>query len=139
MAENSNVQVVKEAYHRFQSGDIPTLISTLDDDVTFHTRGPSIIPTAGTFRGHEGVANYFKKLAESEDVLAFEPRMYLAEGNTVVALGHYQGRTRATGRPLDFDWAQVFTLRDGRVVRWENFFDTAAVAEAHRLETAASR
>ncbi len=139
IVDNSNVQIVKEALHRFKSGDIATLIETLDDDVIFHTSGPSVIPIAGTFQGHEGAAAFFRRLDQAEEVLAFEPRLYLAEGNTVVVLGHYQARLRASGRTIDFDWAQVFTLRDGRVVRWEQFFDTAAVAEAHRNEALLSR
>ena len=56
----------------------------------------------------------------------FEPREFIATGDKVVALGHYVGKT-SIGKSFDLDWAMVFTLRNGKVVRFQEFTDSAAV------------
>ena len=39
---------------------------------------------------------------------------------------------KATGRVAENDWAMVFTVRDGKITKFRNYSDTAAVASAHR-------
>ncbi len=39
-------------------------------------------------------------------------------------------RIKATGRTAENPWVMAFTLRDGRVVRFREYDDTASVAAA---------
>ncbi len=41
-------------------------------------------------------------------------------------------RVKATGRSYETEWAHVFTLREGKIVEFREFADSAAVAEAFR-------
>ena len=136
MADTANVQIVKDAYASFERGDIPALLNMLTDDVTWYLPGPPDIPSAGQRTGRDEVADFFVKLNESDEVLAFEPHAYFSDGDTVVVLGRYSARVRKTARITDFEWVHVFTIRDGRVAGWEEFYDTAAVVEAYRTEAA---
>ena len=56
----------------------------------------------------------------------FEPTRFVGEGDLVVALGHYRWRVKATGREIASEFAHEFTVRDGRIVRFQEFMDTAA-------------
>jgi ketosteroid isomerase-like protein len=47
-------------------------------------------------------------------------------------LGHYAWKIRKTGRSVASDWAHIFTVRNGKVVRFREFNDTAQFAEAYR-------
>ena len=55
---------------------------------------------------------------------------WLDAGDTIVALGKYRSTSRATGRFMTAAFAHVYRLRNGRVVRFQQFADTAKVAEA---------
>ncbi len=134
-----NIQVVKDGYASYQRGDIPSLLEMVTDDVQWYMPGPSEVPAAGRRAGRDQVAEFFTKLNESDEVLAFEPRTYLADGDTVVVLGRYSARVKATGRTTDFEWVHVFSVRDGKIASWEQFYDTATAAEAYRMEPAVSR
>ena len=136
MADNANVQIIKDAYASFQRGDIPALLDMVTDDVAWYLPGPPDIPAAGKRVGRDQVADFFVKLSESDEILAFEPRAYFSEGDTVVVLGRYSARVRKTGRIADLQWVHVFTIRDGRVASWEEFYDTADVVKAYRTEAA---
>ena len=49
-----------------------------------------------------------------------------------MVLGHERQRVKATGLTVENDFAMVFTIRDGKIARFRNYEDTAAVAAAHR-------
>lgn len=128
-----NVRIVKDAYTAFQTGNIQGVLDALSDDVEWITPGPpDILPLAGHWRGRNEVAQFFSKLGDSEDVELFEPREYIAEGDKVVALIKYRGRVKSTGRTAELDVVHIFTMRDGKVLHFQEYFDTAAASEAHQ-------
>ena len=133
MAEQENVQTVKEAYAAFERGDIPSLLNLVSEDVEWSLPGPSdIIPFAGEFRGREGVGRFFAALGGAEDVEIFEPQEFVAQGDKVVALGQYRWRVKQSGREYGGDWAHVFTVRDGKIAGFHEYMDTAAAADAYK-------
>jgi uncharacterized protein len=44
----------------------------------------------------------------------------------VVAVGHYRGTVRASGRPVEASFAHVLTIRDGRIARLDQITDTGS-------------
>ena len=73
-----------------------------------------------SFRGHEGRIEGMNKIFEvwgSE----LEPLYVLDLGDRLLNLGLWRITGRASGVPLDQDLAQLVTLRDGLVIRDQNF------------------
>ena len=132
MSAEQNIQVVKDAYAAFGRGDVNGILALLDDSVEWEgvkgTEG--VAPHAGIRRGKLAVAEFFRTLATTLDFQLFEPREFVAQGNTVVAVGHYRATTKTTGKAFDSDFVMVFTLRDGRVATFREFTDSAAVNAA---------
>jgi uncharacterized protein len=132
MAEQENVRTVQEIYAAFGRGDIPALLNAVADDVEWSIAGTPDVPHAGKRRGREEVAQFFPVLAATEEFEQFEPREFIAQGDQVVALGHLRSQVKATGRTYEQEWAQIWTLRDGKVTRLRTYEDTAAEAAAYR-------
>lgn len=128
----TNTEVVQAAYEAFGQGDIPGLLSHLDSDITWVHPDNDDIPWAGSYRGHDGVIKFFTAIGENVDFLAFEPRAFVAEEDKVVVLGYEKNRHKHTGREWETDWTHAFTLKDGKVVSFQEYTDTAAVAEGCR-------
>jgi ketosteroid isomerase-like protein len=130
--EEQNTRIVQEAYAAFQRADIPGVLSTLDDTVEWHavigTEG--VVPTSGLRKGRSGVGQFFQQLADSIAFDSFEPREFIAQGEQVVVVGHYKGRAKATGRPWDADWVMIFTIRNGKIVRFREYTDTRQLTAA---------
>jgi ketosteroid isomerase-like protein len=132
MQETSNTKVVQAAYAAFLSGNMPALLATMDEQIIWK---PVIgagrhVPFSGERRGKGGVAEFFKIVSETEDFEQFEPREFIAQGDRVVALGHYRAKTKATGRTFESDFVMVFRLKDGLVTEFNEFTDSAAVNAA---------
>lgn len=95
------------------------------------------MPFSGKRQGRDAVGEFFASVAENQEVLSFEPREFVAQGNTVVSLGRYEWRVKSTGREFISDWAHVFTVENGRVVRFREYFDSAAAEAAYRKAASA--
>ena len=130
MSDNTNAEVVQQVYAAFGQGDILAVLRLLTDDVEWTLQGPSVIPWAGTHHGHEGVTEFFSLIGETLEFEQFEPRKYVAQGDTVVVLGHERSLVKPTGRGVEQEWAHVYTLRDGKIATGLFIEDTAAQVEA---------
>jgi uncharacterized protein len=132
MSEQDNVGVVQQAYGNFKSGDIEALLGQMSEDVDWRLPDTEGVPFAGARRGRGQVAEFFSTLADAQDTLAFEPREFVAQGDKVVALGQYKWRVKKSGREYGGDWAHVFTIRDGKIVGFHEYMDTAAAEGAFK-------
>jgi uncharacterized protein len=130
MSEQQNIDMVRRGYDAFGRGDLDTLMSLFDDNIEWISSGPDTLPTAGTRRGRSEVAGYCKAVDEVFEIQRFEPKHFIAQGDRVIVLGSETSRIKATGKVLDGEWAHAFTLRNGKVVAFQEYLDTAAtVAE----------
>jgi uncharacterized protein len=94
--------------------------------------GPKdIIRFAGERRGREQVAQFFAKLAEMQDAEQFDLQEFVAQGDSVAALGQYQWPVKSTGNSYGSDWVHAFTIHDGKVSNCQEYLDTYAWTAAY--------
>lgn len=134
LTTQENVQVVKQAYDAITRGDLPGLLGRMTEDVEIRFPGPSAIPFAGTYRGHDGVGRFAKDLVDNIDwdTRELKPREFIAQGDQVVVLGDEQLVSKSTGRSWQTEWAMVWTMRDGKIALLREFHQTDAIAAAYR-------
>jgi hypothetical protein len=129
---DQNTAIVQQAYTNFKTGDIPGLLDLLSDEVTWELPEIEGVAITGKRNGRDGVKEFFATLARDQEVVEFEPREFVAQGDRVVSLGDYKWRVKDTDREFASDFAHVFTIRDGKVTGFREYFDSAAVAAAYR-------
>jgi ketosteroid isomerase-like protein len=121
--------VVRRQYLASAVGDLTALRATMAPDVEWTEMAG--FPLAGTYRTPEGVtSNVMEVLGRDWDGWAAHDDTYVVEGENVVVLARYTATHRATGKDLDVRVAHHFVVRGGLIVRFEQFVDTAKVAEA---------
>jgi ketosteroid isomerase-like protein len=130
MGENSNLDIIKEAYAAFGRGDIAAVLSIQASDVELEYAGPGQIPWAGSFRGLDGAKKFFAAVEAEAEIESFEPQMFIAQDDQVVVFGFEKLRSRRTGRSYESYWAHSYTLAGGRIIKFREYSDTAAVAAA---------
>ena len=138
MNEQDNLRIVQEGYADFARGDVQTLLGKFAEDIEWVIPGSKANPLTGTYKGRNRVAEFFKLLADLTEISTFEPREFIAQGDKVVALGRETGRVKSTGRAFQSDWAMAFTLRNGKVVKFQEYADTANLDAAFSTAQAAS-
>ena len=137
MSEQQNVKTVQDAYAAFGRGDIQGILNVLTDDVEWVSPGEGLVPQGGTHRGRDGVSRFFQTVGETIQFGKFEPQTFVAQGDHVVAIGRYDGTVKPTGRSFESDWVMVFTFKGNKVARFQEYADTAAIAQAYAAAKAA--
>ena len=126
---NVNSEVIRGLYTAFAKGDVPGVLGALDKDI--HWTEAEGFPYGGTYVGPNAVlTNVFAKLGSEWNGFSAAPHAFVAEGDMVVALGEYGGTYNATGKRFSAPFAHVWTLRDGKVVRFQQYTDTALAQAA---------
>lgn len=123
------IDSVREIYAAFARGDIPAVLAALAPNVSW-TEAEGF-PYGGTFVGPEAVLNgVFMRLGTEWDSFTAGPEEFVAAGEKVVALGLYTGIYKATKKRFAAPYVHVWEFRNGAVVRFRQFTDTAVVQRA---------
>ena len=121
--------VVRRHYLAGARGDLEALRATLADDIEWTEMAG--FPLAGTYRTPDGVTtNVMAALARDWDDWTAHDDTYVVEGENVVVLARYTATNKATGKEIDVRVAHHFIVRGAKIVRFEQFVDTAGVRAA---------
>lgn len=137
MNEQQNVAILQKAFAAFGRGDIDGILEACADDAEFHLAGPPTIPFAGTKKGKGEIRTYFETLIGTQQDANLRIDEFVAQNNTVVAIGHYSAKIKATGKPIDTPLALSYHMQDGKIKEHRVFGDTAALADGYTATRAA--
>ena len=120
---NQNLAGVKAVYNAFANGDVPAVLGFLSSDIEW-TEAEGF-PYGGTYNGPDAVLDgVFMRLGTEWDGYAAVPTEFIDAGDTIVALGKYSGKYKATGKSFQADFAHVWKLRDGKAIKFMQYTDT---------------
>lgn len=126
-----NNDVVKGIYEAFGKGDVPAVLGALDPGVEWYEAEGHIYADKNPYMGPQRVAEgVFMRIMSEIDNFTATPENFVDGGDTVVAEGRYRGTMKATGAPIDAQFAHVWHLRGGKVVRFQQYTDTVQWAKA---------
>jgi ketosteroid isomerase-like protein len=127
MSNGNPVDVAKSAYAAFGRGDVPAIAALCDDKLDWQFQGGTRVAYSGRF-GKVDLAHWFAEVAAHDDIQTFEPREFIAAGEHVTVLGWERGTARPSGRVFEGPWVHVFTVRNGKILRFWGMYDTEAAA-----------
>jgi len=114
---------VKLFLEAVQAGDVETAMSYVDDDVEMNTaEHHPFLP--GPYRGHQGFLQIMAKIGEVLDGFRLDVQRVLGCGDVAVTQVRYSGTVKQTGRSFDVQAAFIWDVRDGKVIRNQEFMDT---------------
>ena len=121
-----NRETVQGMYDAFGRGDIGTVLAALDPDVEWWEAENFIYADNNPYVGPDAVLQgVFARIGGEWEGFSVSPKEVLDAGDTVVGHGHYSGKFRNTGRDVRAQFAHLFTFRDGKIVKFQQYTDTA--------------
>ena len=126
-----NVKLIKDVFDAFARGDAAFIVAQVSSDVDWRHPGAGT-PYGGTYKGPEGVGQFFSRIGAAVEVTRWEPRHVLASGDEVVAWGAWAGKARPTGKSFASDWGMSFGFSGGKISSFRVVEDTAQLAAAFK-------
>ena len=130
----SNLQIAKGMYESFARGDVASVLAACDPAVEWSAaeghpyqmdgsawHGPQSVVDKGFSREGQDWENFSIKIA----------RLHETEDHVVME-GRYTGSYRSTGAPLDAQVCHILQFRDGKVIRFQQYIDTAQLQRIMR-------
>ena len=128
MGEQS-ADVVRGIYDALGRGDMAGVLGAMADDIKWYQAEG--MPNGGVYQGGRAVAQYvFGPIMQDIPNFAVTPEQFIASGDTVAVVARYTGTGKDAGKELDLPVAHVFDVRDGKVVQFRQFVDTAKFRES---------
>src|SRR5436190_19926539 len=127
-----NVEIVRRAYARFDAGRPDP--EFLDPEIEW--RGPrEFTDLAEPHFGHEGVERYLDKVNEALDDYRMVPEEFIDVGDDqVLVFSREGGRGKGSGAEVQTNpTAHLWTLRDGKAIRMQSYWERSDALEAAGL------
>jgi ketosteroid isomerase-like protein len=124
-------------YDVFNTGDLFRMLDFFHPDIeVVHPQGTSAIGpgVAGVKRGHEQVREFFANAPNSRGYMRTDPVEFFVSGHRAVVFGNRR-LTSLDGRTADMLFIHSYTFADGKVIRFEDHFDTLEMLWHLRPET----
>jgi uncharacterized protein len=134
---HENVEIARRWYEPAAAGkaallaEMPRIMEFCDPEIEW-----SEDPTradARTHRGREGVRAALEGWLDAFDEYSFTAQRFIDCGDQVLVIGVEEGRGAVSGAPVRTTNHELITIRDGKIVRFREFYDERAALEAAGL------
>jgi ketosteroid isomerase-like protein len=125
----TNVDLVKQAYSSFASGNVAAVLAVFDPAIEWlECKGMPFVKDDGIYNGHEAiVTNVFMNLPVYFDGFNIAVNEIFGADNKVVMVGYYQGTNKATGKPFKANATHVWTVKNGKLTHFFQAVDTVTI------------
>lgn len=128
-----NVEIIRGLYERFNREGIDAVTQLAEPNIEFVP--PHNWPDAPTLHGIDAIARMASDWIETFDEFRIDAECFIDPGeDRVVVFVRDRGRIHGTATEIDNAFIHIWTLRAGKIVRWQSFTDEAQAREAAALE-----
>ena len=126
-----NVEVIRRLYDSLDKGDVPTVLAQMDQHIEWREAENLIYADRNPYVGPQAILEgVFTRVGTEWEWFSTTPEKLLDAGDNVVVLGTYTGKHKETQRELRVQFAYVWDLKGGSVVKFQQYTDTKQFAEA---------
>jgi ketosteroid isomerase-like protein len=128
-----NVEIVRQGFERTARGDW-AIADGFDPQVEFVLVGGKGLGLTEEGRGIDELMGVLLEFMSEFEGYRVEAEQFIAlDDDRVFMLGRDRGVGRASGVPFEHENGQVFTLRNGLIVRWEVYWNRDEARKAAGL------
>jgi len=123
----SSADIVADLYGAFGRGDIEAVLGAMDPEIHWYeAESNPYMPSGEPWVGPDAVLNnLLVKLGEDWEEFHVTPNTVHDAGDVIVVEARYTGRHGGTGRPLDAQVCHIWTVKDGKITKFQQYVDTA--------------
>jgi len=126
-----NVAIISSVYEAFAEGNVSGVLGRMSSEIRWHEAENFPYSDGNPYCGPNAVAaGVFARCIGEWNGFGVRMDDLIDGGDRVVALGRYSGEHKGTGRRMNAQAVHVWTLRDGKIIGFQQYIDTLDVARA---------
>ena len=123
-----NVDIVRRVYEAWNRRDYSRALGLIDSEIEVEAATGGL--GDGTYRGRAGLYKALEGFWSEFDDTRVEVEEYVPAGDHVITSVLLHGRGKRGGTSVEWRQWQVWTLRDGKAVRWRLFGNRREAVDA---------
>ncbi len=126
-----NVGIVNGMYKSFAAGDVPAVLAAFDANIIWNEAENFPYADGNPYKGPDAVVNgVFARLGSEWDYWNLvDIQLRNMANDQVLATGRYQAKYKKNGKTIDAQFAHLWTLKEGKVLSFQQYADTKGVAD----------
>ncbi|APQ15986.1 nuclear transport factor 2 family protein [Maribacter hydrothermalis] len=127
-----NVTVVDKLYNGFATGDIPTVLGLMSNNIIWNEAEGNTLADGNPYVGPEAVLNgVFARLGEEHEYFNLEHiELHDMYNDKVLATLRYNAKRKNNGALINAQVAHFWTLKDSKIIAFQQYVDTKQLADA---------
>lgn len=124
--------IIKNVYDAFAKGDMPTVLDALDKNIIWNEAEGNPYADGNPYKGPDAVLNgVFARIGgEWENFRLVDIQLHEIPNNQVLATLRYHGKYTKTDIPIDVQAAHLWTLKNDKIIRFQQYADTKQLYDA---------
>jgi ketosteroid isomerase-like protein len=124
--------VVRSLYAALARGDLPAAAALMSPHVEWLEAEHTPYYAGLVIGADKVVETVFEPVNQDFENFALTEQTYITQDTRTAAIGVYRGRQRQTGRELRAPFVHIWEVIDGKIVRFTQYTDSGAWAEANQ-------
>jgi steroid delta-isomerase-like uncharacterized protein len=132
VSDPNNLGIIQDIYDDFAKGDVPAVLGALDTNVVWNEAEGNDYADGNPYIGPDAVLKgVFERVVGDHDYFNIaDIQLHEMSNNQVLSTVRYQGKLKKNGAVIDAQAAHFWTLKDGKVIAFQQYVDTKQLNDA---------
>ncbi|MCW7463531.1 nuclear transport factor 2 family protein [Leptospira limi] len=128
-SRNSSDKVLETFFNEFGKGNMAGVIGCFHENAVItavRSESRNDGQLYGSYQGLKGVEDFLSNMGKEFDTKQFQVEHIVGKGNIAYASGSFFHIIKNTGKPFQSDWALKVELKDGKIISYHFYEDSAS-------------
>lgn len=127
----TNLNIIENLYKAFAIGDVPNVLAPMHENIVWNEAENFPYADNNPYIGPQSVLEgvFARCMSEWEGFAANMTTLHDA-GDSIIATGRYVGKNVLSGKEMNPQAVHIWTLTNGKIVKFQQFIDTLNVDKA---------
>jgi hypothetical protein len=132
LSSPENMGIIDGLYKAFATGDVPDVLAVMDENIVWNEAEGFPYSDRNPYIGPEAVLNgVFARIGEEWEYWNLtDIQLHEMSNNMVLATLRYKAKHKTSGKTIDSQTAHLWTLKDGKILAFQQYTDTKQAAAA---------
>lgn len=129
---SANLNIIKGAYNAFATGNIPAFLGAMDTEIEWNEAENFPYSDGNPYIGADAIVQgVFARIGADWEYFTLSDHVFhVTLDAMVIVTGRYNAKHRVTGKVIRAQFTHMWTLKNGRIIQYQQYADTLQVTNA---------